>query len=121
MKYVSAVLVLFVLTLSVSAQQTATPTPTPMINGAYPVVSPSGKQIVFLSNRTGVDDLFVINADGSRDKQLTHTREYETAMGWTVERYQCSALPYCSSLFGNPCPRAHRETKYYNCRDDARL
>jgi Tol biopolymer transport system component len=83
MKYVSAVLVLFVSALSASAQQSAAPKPTPMINGAYPIVSPSGKHIVFLSNRTGVDDLFVVNADGSRESQLTHTPEYESATGWT--------------------------------------
>jgi len=64
------------LSLSVLAQQTATPAPTPMINGAYPIVSPSGKQIVFLSNRTGVDDLFVVDADGSNERQLTHTPEF---------------------------------------------
>lgn len=88
MKSVSAVLLLLVLSLSASAQQTATPTPTPMINGAYPVVSPSGKQIVFLSNRTGVDDLFVIRANGTREMQVTHTPEYESATGWTSKGRQ---------------------------------
>src|SRR3979490_3269412 len=83
MKYVAAVWVLLVLSLSASAQQTATPAPTPMINGAYPIVSPDGSRIVFHSNRTGVDDLFVTRADGSRETQLTHTPEYETATGWT--------------------------------------
>jgi Tol biopolymer transport system component len=83
MKCVRAVLVLFVLTLSMSAQQTATPAPTPMINGAYPIVAPNGLRIVFLSNRTGVDDLFVIAADGTGEMQVTHTPEYESATRWT--------------------------------------
>lgn len=83
MKYVSAVLVLFVFAVSAWAQQRATPTPTPMINGAYPIVSPNGSQIVFLSNRTSVDDLFVIRADGTGEMQVTHTPEYESATGWT--------------------------------------
>lgn len=54
-----------------------------MINGAYPAVSPGGKQVVFLSNRTGVDDLFVIRADGTGEMQVTHTPEHESATGWT--------------------------------------
>jgi TolB protein len=90
MKYVSAVLVLFIFVASALAQQraTPTPTPTPMINGAYPIVSPSGKQIVFLSNRTSVDDLFVIRADGTGEMQVTHTPEYESATGWTSKEKQ---------------------------------
>jgi Tol biopolymer transport system component len=33
--------------------------------------SPSGKQIVFESNRDGDDEIFVMNADGTRQKNLT--------------------------------------------------
>jgi len=65
-----------------SLRPTATPTPTPIINGAQPVVAPRGQRIAFFSNRGGTEDLFVINADGTGEKQLTHTPENETGLQW---------------------------------------
>src|SRR5438552_17795561 len=52
-------------------QQSPSPTPTPLHNGSLPVVSPDGSRIAFTSDRGGVDDLFVIGADGSNERQLT--------------------------------------------------
>jgi len=67
------------------AQRTATPTPTPVVNGAQPVVSPDGARIAFLSNRDGSEDLFIINPDGTGEKQLTHTPEAETGLQWSAD------------------------------------
>lgn len=39
--------------------------------------SPDGEQIVFTSNRTGDLELFVMNADGTDVRQLSHTKGYD--------------------------------------------
>jgi hypothetical protein len=51
----------------------------PVIHGGLPIVSPDGSRIVFLSNRGGAEDLFVIGVDGTSETQLTRTPEAETA------------------------------------------
>ena len=71
-----------------SLRQTATPTPTPIVNGAQPIVSPRGERIAFFSNRGGPQDLFVINADGTGEKQLTRTPENETSLQWSADGRQ---------------------------------
>ena len=38
---------------------------------AYPVLSPDGKSVLFISNRTGVFHMYTMNPDGSNQKQLT--------------------------------------------------
>ena len=68
------------------AQQTRDPAP--VSNGSVPHVSPDGKHIAFVSNRTGNDDLFVISADGTGEMQLTHTPEDERLLGWTADGKQ---------------------------------
>lgn len=69
-------------------QQFASPTPRPVTNGGLPVVSPRGKKITFVSDRGGTPDLFVINADGTRELQLTHTPEPEGAEQWSADGKQ---------------------------------
>ena len=71
-----------------SFRQSATPTPTPIVNGAQPVVSTRGQRIAFSSNRGGAEDLFVINADGTGERQLTHTAENETGLQWSADGRQ---------------------------------
>jgi Tol biopolymer transport system component len=71
-----------------AAHVAATPTPTPVVNGAQPVVSPDGARIAFLSNRGGSEDLFVINADGTGETELTHTPEAETGLQWSADGKQ---------------------------------
>lgn len=39
--------------------------------------SPSGKQIIFTSQRDGDLELYVMNADGSNQKRLTHAKGYD--------------------------------------------
>jgi TolB protein len=65
-------LLLIALPFTASAQK---PAPVPVTNGALPVVSPDGIRIAFLSNRGGVEDLYVIAANGTGETQLTRTPE----------------------------------------------
>lgn len=64
-------------------QQATPPTPIPIVNGSLPHVSPDGSHIAFVSNRGGVEDLFVISINGTGEVQLTNTPEYESPAGWT--------------------------------------
>jgi Tol biopolymer transport system component len=54
-----------------------------IVNGGLPVVSRDGRRIVFSSNKSGTDDLYIIDLDGSKETQLTHTPEHESISGWT--------------------------------------
>jgi TolB protein len=67
-----------------AGQQAANPTPKPVSNG-YPSVSPDGSRIAFTSNRGGAEDLFLISADGTGERQLTHTAEEEVGLQWTSD------------------------------------
>lgn len=40
-------------------------------NNVYPAFSPNGHKIVFTSNRTGTSQVWLMNADGSEQRQLT--------------------------------------------------
>jgi TolB protein len=40
-------------------------------NNVYPAFSPDGSKIVFTSNRTGTSQVWLMNADGSNQRQLT--------------------------------------------------
>jgi TolB protein len=40
-------------------------------NNVYPAFSPNGRKIVFTSNRTGTSQVWLMNADGSDQRQLT--------------------------------------------------
>src|SRR3989344_8536612 len=42
----------------------------PLVDGASPVWSPDGTEIVFLSKRSGVLEIFLMNADGSNERSL---------------------------------------------------
>jgi len=77
-----------------------TPVRGPVIYGGLPVVSPDGSRIVFLSNRGGAEDLFVMGADGTGETQLTRTPEAETAPGWTPDGKQV-----VFSIFANDTSR----------------
>lgn len=65
-----------------SAMAQTTPS-APVANGTLPNVSPDGLRIAFVSKRDGVDDLFVISANGKYEVQLTRTPESESFAGWT--------------------------------------
>ena len=57
-----------VFALSAGAQTSAPP----LVNGGFPLVSPSAPRILFESNRTGKTQLWIISADGAGEKQLTN-------------------------------------------------
>jgi Tol biopolymer transport system component len=57
-------------------------------HGGAPVVSPDGLHIVFFSNRTGADELFVISTDGTGELQLTTTPDDKSALAWTADGKQ---------------------------------
>jgi Tol biopolymer transport system component len=57
----------------------------PVINTGLPFVSPDGSHIAFVSDRGGATDLFVISSDGTGERQLTRTPEYESPAGWTTD------------------------------------
>jgi Tol biopolymer transport system component len=42
-------------------------------NNQFPTYSPNGKKIAFTSDRTGVEQVWVMNADGSNQTQLSHS------------------------------------------------
>ena len=65
--------------------QSPSPTPRPITNGGTPVVSPDGKHIAFNSDRGGAPDLFVINSDGTGERQLTNTPENEGNLQWSSD------------------------------------
>jgi TolB protein len=54
--------------LSAGAQTSAPP----LVNGGFPLVSPSAPRILFESNRTGKTQLWIISADGTSERQLTN-------------------------------------------------
>ena len=45
--------------------------------------SPGGRKIVYASERTGRGDIYVMNADGSCERRLTHTPQTEAHPAWT--------------------------------------
>jgi TolB protein len=67
------------------AQQTSSPTPKPILYGSLPVVSPNGRRIAFVSDRSGTDDLYVISVDSRNERQLTRTPEAEGNVAWTAD------------------------------------
>jgi TolB protein len=71
---------------------TPSPTPRPPLNGSVPVVSPDGKEIAFLSDRTGADDVYVVSVDGKHERQLTRTSEAEADLAWTRDGKLLSSI-----------------------------
>ena len=51
----------------------------------FPVVSPDGSRIAFLSQRDGTDDLYVMNSDGNHVLRLTQTPEAERQPSWSAD------------------------------------
>ena len=50
-----------------------------------PQVSPDGKRIVFASDRTGYDEIWLSDADGANARALTHAREEAGSPRWSPD------------------------------------
>jgi TolB protein len=61
---------------------------------AESVLSPDGSRIVFTSDRGGDLDIWTMNADGSRPKQLTHTLGYDGGPWWSPDGRQICFRAY---------------------------
>ena len=51
-------------------------------NNRSPVWSPDGKQIAFISDKYGNDDVFIMNADGSNVRRVTYEKSNERHPSW---------------------------------------
>jgi TolB protein len=92
----SCAILVLVLSASLAAAGNGQPAPAAVVNGGLPAVSPDGSRIAFLSNRGGSQDLFVIkdskdrlavfvmNADGSGQRQVTRLTPEEGQAQWPV-------------------------------------
>jgi len=56
-----------------------------MINGGLPSVSPDGKRIAFVSNRSGSSDVYVASSDGGSVAQVSHKTSFVSAPTWTAD------------------------------------
>ncbi len=52
---------------------------------SWPVWSPDGKRIAFVSNRTGNYEIYLMNADGSTIKNLTNNAAQDTSPTWSPD------------------------------------
>jgi TolB protein len=68
------------LTISAGAQTSAPP----LVNGGFPLMSPSAPRILFESNRTGKTQLWIISADGTGERQLTN-RDGDVSGQWAPD------------------------------------
>src|SRR5262249_18603423 len=81
----------FYLRLRASRHNTTAPINRPirltnnLSNDTYPKVSPDGAKIVFVSDRTGLNKLFVMNIDGSGLRNLTSDLAQELAPSWAPD------------------------------------
>jgi TolB protein len=50
-----------------------------------PTWSPDGRQIAFVSDRTGAPQIYVMNADGSNMRRLTFDGAYNTSPAWSPD------------------------------------
>jgi TolB protein len=51
----------------------------------FPAWSPDGRKIAFLSMRDGKGEVYVVNADGSRQRNLTRNPARDSAFAWSPD------------------------------------
>lgn len=61
------------------------PAAPPLVFGGDPRVSPDGSRILFSSNRAGVSQLYLMNADGSNVRQLTTESAGAYSANWSPD------------------------------------
>ncbi|MBX3174492.1 MAG: PD40 domain-containing protein [Gemmatimonadaceae bacterium] len=74
------------LPVALAGQQAGTEPPAALSNGAYPIVSPSGRWILFTSERDGTPDVYVMRTSGRDVRRLTYGPERELPVGWSHDR-----------------------------------
>ena len=57
----------------------------PAVHNGSPLVSPTSPRILFESNRTGTDQLWIINADGTGERQLTREPAGVSGAQWAAD------------------------------------
>jgi Tol biopolymer transport system component len=55
-------------------------------HGNHPAVSPGGKLIAFVSNRSGLDNISVIGADGAGERCVTTSDQAQGGLSWSADR-----------------------------------
>ena len=63
------------------------------------VDSPDGKQIAFVSNRDGSGEIYVMEADRTQQRQLTHTSSFNIDPAWSPDGRR---IVFSSARDGNP-------------------
>lgn len=58
----------------------------------FPVFSPASDKIAFISNKSGADNIYVINIDKSGLKQITNTATQKSHLVWAPQRNSISYL-----------------------------
>jgi len=75
------------------------------VRNSQPQWSPDGSRIVFVSNREGNDDIFVMNANGTGARRLTQDLSNDGQPAWQPVRAEPSESPSLSpSPSGSPTP-----------------
>ena len=63
-----------------------------------PAVSPDGREVAFHSWRSGNRDVFVMNADGSNVRQVTHTRDVQESLpSWSPDGHALAFAEFTST------------------------
>ena len=63
-----------------------------------PVWSPDGRRIAFGSDRDGNNEIYVMDADSSNIRRLTHTSDKERTPAWSPD---CKQIAFVSDRGGN--------------------
>lgn len=70
--------------------------------GEYPAWSPDGNRIAFASSRDGDYDIYVMNADGTKERALTANATYDMYPAWSPDgawiAYECETQPTAGFL-----------------------
>src|SRR4051812_39636940 len=110
-------------TLTSIAPGQTKPSARPVINGGFPLVSPSAPVILFESNRSGINQLYLVNADGSAQRHVTQSTGDASGAQWLpggksflyttteadqsagYDRRRASSPPRMVRTFRGPAPR----------------
>lgn len=60
----------------------------------FPMWSPDGKQLAFVGNHNGADDIYIIDADGSNVRRLTTIAFVASVTAWSPSRKQIAFSGY---------------------------